>query len=790
MLTYQEYIHRLYGSFLGMNAGIRLGVPLEPNPWTYEKIRQVFGDIRDYVSRYERFAADDDANGPVYFVRALLDKLSEDSRPSEAGQRSDTCSSSVSSEDPEIILPDLTPEEVGEAWLSYTREGKGMFWWGGVGISTEHTAYMNLKNGIPAPRSGSMEQNGQTMAEQIGGQIFVDTWGMICPGMPKMAALYAVTAASVSHDGEGLHGAAFMAACIAAAFTCQSIREVIRIGLSVIPSGSQYANVVRAVCDFYDSHPDDWHECMEYLLAEWGYDRYPGECHIIPNAGVCTLALCYGQGDFARTIEIAVMCGWDTDCNAGNVGSILGAMVGSSFIPNRYRTPMEDSLVASGISGYLNQIDMPSFTLWLGHAGCLLSGIEEPEHSLLRWSRPGEIHYDFMLEGSTHGFLLSEKTCTFRRQTVYDNTPCLEVDIERVFNGQGPCRIYHPTFFRETDFEDKRYEPVLSPTVYAGQQMSCRIRADHLAGDALLVRPYLTTAMQGITLTGQTVSVPGDSWLTLDWTLPDTGGDWIHEIGLIAEVPAGGCCRLFMADFSVTGGGSFAIDPALQEPDFDEMTPFSLHRCRMSIETAAVTACDSSETQALPHTDSTDTQITENNTAFSVSDFSDPNRLILTSSSGGCAFTGNYYSRDIEMRTSILRNIHSSGGLLLRASGTRSYYFAGFDSDGRAVIGRCLRGETQILSCSGHSLAPNSWYPISVSICGNRISLKIQAGESTQAEGCCASRDRNEPLCDDSTAVIIQLEAVDDTLSAGMVGLYAGPDSQVKVQTIYGQFSL
>jgi hypothetical protein len=57
---------------------------------------------------------------------------------------------------------------------------------------------------------------------------------------------------------------------------------------------------------------------MEYLQAEWGYDKYPGVCHIIPNAGVCAMSLLYGEGRFDRTVEIATMAGWDTDCNAGN----------------------------------------------------------------------------------------------------------------------------------------------------------------------------------------------------------------------------------------------------------------------------------------------------------------------------------------------------------------------------------------------------------------------------------------------------------------------------------------
>ena len=182
------YLEKVYAGFLGMNIGIRLGAPVEPTIWTYERIRDTYGEIRDYVKEYKNFAADDDANGPVFFLRALRDDASD--------RR-------------------LCPQDVARAWLNYTREGMGMFWWGGYGVSTEHTAYLNLKKGIPAPQSGSIAQNGKVIAEQIGGQIFIDTWGLCFPGRPKEAAEYGAIAASVSHDGEGVNGARFFCGCIA-----------------------------------------------------------------------------------------------------------------------------------------------------------------------------------------------------------------------------------------------------------------------------------------------------------------------------------------------------------------------------------------------------------------------------------------------------------------------------------------------------------------------------------------------------------------------------------------------
>src|SRR5204862_343372 len=73
----------------------------------------------------------------------------------------------------------ITSQQIGNAWLNYIVEDRSILWWGGLGNSTEHTAYLRLKSGIPAPQSGSIELNGKTVAEQIGAQIFIDGWAMV-----------------------------------------------------------------------------------------------------------------------------------------------------------------------------------------------------------------------------------------------------------------------------------------------------------------------------------------------------------------------------------------------------------------------------------------------------------------------------------------------------------------------------------------------------------------------------------------------------------------------------------
>ena len=64
-----EYLEKIYAGWLGKIIGIRLGAPVEG--WTAEKIRQVYGRLDHYAVDYQDFAADDDSNGPLFFLRAL-----------------------------------------------------------------------------------------------------------------------------------------------------------------------------------------------------------------------------------------------------------------------------------------------------------------------------------------------------------------------------------------------------------------------------------------------------------------------------------------------------------------------------------------------------------------------------------------------------------------------------------------------------------------------------------------------------------------------------------------------
>ncbi|MGM9614012.1 MAG: ADP-ribosylglycohydrolase family protein [Oscillospiraceae bacterium] len=656
-------IEKIYAGLLGMDAGMRLGAPVENPWWTYERLRDYFGEIRGYLREQKTHPADDDVNGPAIFVRALTD---------HGGL-------------------DFTSEEAGETWLNYTRCGKGMFWWGGEELSTEHRAFMNLKRGVPAPESGCRERNGRTASEQIGGQIFVDTWGLVCPGDPEKAAHFARKMASVSHDGEGLHGAAFMAAAVAAAFEAADVDAVIDAGLTQLPADCAYRRVVENVRAFHAAHPDDFRACRDYVEQTI---ENPGGWHILPNAGICLLALLYGGGDLGRSIEIAVMCGFDTDCNASSVGTILGVLNGIDGLPERYRRPINDSVVLSSVSGYLNMLDVPTFAKELASAACRLRGETVPTWAVVR---PGELDFDFAFPGSTHGLELSDKASYELRwrDAAYARTGrgCLEMQMDGKY--PAPTELTFRACCLRGDFESERYEPVFAPRVYPGQTVTIWLRSEQTAPATVTVTPFVTRAVGERIVLAPTVLAEG-AWTEVSFAVPDLGGDRTHALGWRFEAelhePPWAWGKVFIDRITVRGAMDYTIDGAKQGMEFGEPTPFSTNDGE---------------------------GVWEDGT------------LVFRTEGVGQAFTGNYYMSD----TAVEADAEASGGacLLLRGQGVRRYYALGFSSGGVSIVRR-EAGERTALAAAPFARKPGRVYHLTASAKGNVLALCVDGRPVLTAE--------------------------------------------------------
>ncbi|GKX28413.1 hypothetical protein SH1V18_08930 [Vallitalea longa] len=503
----ENYIEKTYAGWLGKIIGIRLGSPIEG--WTYELIKKTYGEISDYLVDYKDYAADDDSNGPLFFIRAIIDYP--------------------------YGIDEITEKEMGYTWLNYAPENHGFFWWGGYGISTEHTAYLNLKHGIDAPRSGSIEQNGLICAEQIGGQIFVDSWGFVAPGNPQLAADYARKMARVSHAGEGVYGAMFVAACVSAAYTEDTVIDIINQGLHVIPTTSIYSIVVKAVMNFYNNvDSNNWRDCYKYIHDNFGYDKYQGVCHIIPNIAVMILSMLYGEGDFSKTLCICNMCGWDTDCNAGNVGSILGVLVGIDNIDDKWIKPINDLLISSSIIGSLNISTVSKSVETFCELGYMIAGIE-PEELWKERFRKDHYLLRFDLPKSTQAMRAkaNESKVEVNVQNSNDKSDIgkrsLKILANRLAN-DSEVRIYYKTYYKPSDLHDSRYDPAFTPILYPNQTVKTCLYND--SGFNIHALIYVYDSNNDEIYKSDSVKI-GSEWHEIEYQVPIIDGGLIKEAGII-----------------------------------------------------------------------------------------------------------------------------------------------------------------------------------------------------------------------------------------------------------------
>jgi ADP-ribosylglycohydrolase len=503
-----DYAERVYAGVLGKIIGVYLGRPFEG--WSHEQIMENLGEINYYVNgrldlplrNHQLVVTDDDISGTFTFLGALSDYQNS---------------------------LGLTPAQIGQTWLNYIIENRTILWWGGLGNSTEHTAFLRLKDGIRAPYSGSMALNSKVVGEQIGAQIFIDGWGLIAPGHPALAADLARRAASVSHDGEAIYGAQVIAALIAQAFIESDLDKLIDTAITLIPADSIIYRLIADIRNWYAINPHDWYAARAKLADRYGYDKYGGNCHIVPNHGLVMLSLLYSEGDFNRAETIVNTCGWDTDCNAGNVGCILGVHNGLAAFEGGpdWRGPVADQLylpTADGgraISDALRETDFILQTAYAIHGEKCIP----PK---------GGARFHFSLPGSVQGFRSPDNLKV--ENTTHPTEPAQRVlTLHYRLESNGSTALLTPTFIPPEAIETPGYSLVASPTLYPGQTVRAVLIANKKNSGSVEVGIQLQSYGEEdalVAIHGPRQNLfPGET-IQLEWQVPDLSGAPIVQIGI------------------------------------------------------------------------------------------------------------------------------------------------------------------------------------------------------------------------------------------------------------------
>ncbi len=336
-ISYKDYYNKVLGSWIGRVVGDFVGAPVELRDVKY--IERRYGEIKYYPKKINLNYVNDDE---MYEIIALISL--------------------------EKYGIDISAKDIALEWLHLLKYERAVF-------TAEKAALNNIKLNIFPPESG-VKNN--PYFDFIGAQMRADIWGQITPGCPETAKKYAEMDGSISHSGIGIEGEVYIAALISNAFFEISIRKNIDKSLKFIPNEkkSLYTQTIEKSIDLYEQNSGDFRKARDILINEyWARlkQQLISECsnlqterikilqgkesevHVLPNIGIIILSLLYGAEDkedpLGRSICIAAMMGYDTDCNCGNIGAILGAQLGADKIPSKWKDPLQDTF-STYVKGY------------------------------------------------------------------------------------------------------------------------------------------------------------------------------------------------------------------------------------------------------------------------------------------------------------------------------------------------------------------------------------------------------------------------------------------------------
>jgi len=350
-LSEAQWRDKFHGAWLGRSVGCALGKPLEAPAF-------LFGTDGSPGWRNVRLWFEGADAWPIKGYTPLRSRAAEEHGLELASFALESTSDRIRfmESDDDIRYTVLGLKLLEEKGLDWDAWDVGKFWHKHLSYAQVCTAetqsYLNfarVTNHMQAERPADWKAKLEWVRhyvnpyrEWIGAQIRADGFAYGVAGRPELAAELAWRDASFSHVKNGIYGEMFAAAMIAAAFAESDPERIVEIGLSEIPQRSRLAHDVRKAVSIAKAA-----RTQEELVANiWEAFKHYNPVHTNNNAALVAASLVFAQGDFETAVVTSVLGGWDTDCNGATVGSIMGAMLGASGVPDNWAGPLNDTLYA------------------------------------------------------------------------------------------------------------------------------------------------------------------------------------------------------------------------------------------------------------------------------------------------------------------------------------------------------------------------------------------------------------------------------------------------------------
>ena len=197
-------------------------------------------------------------------------------------------------------------------------------------------AKRNITLGLAPPLTGAFDN---WFNSGLGAASRSEIWACLAPGNPEVSAAYAYEDACIDHAGDGIYAAIFLATLQSAAFTESDPDVLLETALRQLPTNSPLYSALTETQSWW-TETGDWKLVRERILEHYGKPNYTD---VTMNIAFVVLGWLAGQGDFAKTVCIAVNCGKASASNGASAGALFG-ILHPTDIPQNWIAPLAGGL--------------------------------------------------------------------------------------------------------------------------------------------------------------------------------------------------------------------------------------------------------------------------------------------------------------------------------------------------------------------------------------------------------------------------------------------------------------
>lgn len=237
----------------------------------------------------------------------------------------------------------------------------------------------NYEKGIYPPESGRFCND--FYIEGMGCPIRSEIWACLFPVQPTRAADFSARDGVLDHEGESVYAERFFAALESFAFFEEDLDCLIQSALGVVPMEAKIRPLITdtlAWCREYDSVK----AVLARILHKYGH---PDCTNLFQNIGITLAALLKGEMDLIKTSMDALNCGFDTDCTCATAGAVIGVIRGAKSLIEEY--DLDDVKFVLGVNSPNHSDSVYDLSVEIAELGAYLSPdvIEDAP----------DVHFDF-----------------------------------------------------------------------------------------------------------------------------------------------------------------------------------------------------------------------------------------------------------------------------------------------------------------------------------------------------------------------------------------------------------